>query len=383
MNLLFTSTTAGYVGGVEQHMVLVAQGLSERGHVCSVAYEHASGRDVAEFQTHFAHAYHLADHTLQEVAESLQVDCVYVHKWDHISQILTTFGSSIPIIRMFHDHDIYCPRRHKYLTFSRKICTWKAGIACYFDLAFLSRREGSIEWDPIAPKLLELRRNRKLDWCIVGSSYMKSELMRNGFSVDSILVLPPAVSNFPEPVKALPAQGSILFVGQLVRGKGVDILLRAFSSMQWDGRLDIVGTGNDFSYLQNLAAELGIASRVVFHGWKAHEQLARFYDEALVVAIPSRWPEPFGMVGLEAMQRERPVVATEVGGIPDWLVNGETGILVPVNDYVALGVALQRVVCDHEYARSLALAGRKRVEDIFSFSSYIDRFESLLEGICP
>lgn len=383
MTLLFVSTTAGYVGGVEQHMVLVAEGLAQRGHVCSVVYEHASGRDVAEFLSHFAHAYHLADHTLEEIADLLTVDCVYVHKWDHISQVLTTFGSSVPILRMFHDHDIYCPRRHKYLTFSRRICTWRAGIACYLDLAFLGRREGAIKLDPIAPKLLELRRNRKLNWCIVGSSYMKSELIRNGFSIDSILVLPPAVPDFSEPIEPLPAEGSMLFVGQLVRGKGVDVLLRAFSSMRWDGRLDIVGTGNDFSFLQGLATELGIASRVVFHGWKAHEQLVRFYDEALVVVIPSRWPEPFGMVGLEAMQRERPVVATAVGGIPDWLVDGETGILVPVNDHAALGAALELVVCDHGYARSLALAGRKRVENIFSFSSYIDRFESLLEDICP
>ena len=102
-----------------------------------------------------------------------------------------------PIVRMFHDHDIYCPRRHKYLTFSRHICTWKAGIACYADLAFLQRKQGAMTYSPHLPRNYgNCGAIGHWETIVVGSSYMRSELIRNGFPAKTIHVLAPAVSDF-------------------------------------------------------------------------------------------------------------------------------------------------------------------------------------------
>lgn len=382
MRVLFVSTTAGYIGGVEQHIELATKGLASRGHVCAFAYSVSNGVDVDGFLSCFDSSYNLESTSLAQVLEDFSPDCIYVHKWEHMEEIQAVVGTTLPIFRMFHDHDIYCPRRHKYLIGTRKICTWRAGIACYFDLAFLERRNGKIHITPIAPKLRELARNRSLDRCIVGSSYMRTELVRNGFPAHSIHVVPPTVSDFNKPLVPIGNTGNLLYVGQLVRGKGVDILLKAFALTKRTGRLDIVGSGNDDHYLRNLAKQLGIDGNVHFHGWVAHEDLPDYYDAATVVVVPSRWPEPFGMVGIEAMLRQRPVVGAAVGGIPDWLEDGGNGLLFPVNDHRKLAICLDRLTGDGEYAARLGIEGRNSVLENFSFTTFIDRLERLLgEGI--
>lgn len=134
--------------------------------------------------------------------------------------------------------------------------------------------------------------------------------------------------------------------------------------------LTIVGAGNDEEFLHSLSVELGIAQRVQFLGWVEHNQLGELYDEAMMVVVPSRWPEPFGMVGLEALLRQRPVIASEVGGgIPDWLEDGETGLLFPVNDEASLARAIDRLAEDSQLASELGRRGRENVLERFSFDA--------------
>ena len=381
MHILFINTTCGHVGGVEQNIALVASGLAVRGHTCSFAYLQATGKDPQAFAALFSSAWSLEEHTFPHILAVVRPDIVYIHKFDEIQPILDALGN-IPIVRMFHDHDIYCPRRHKYLTFSRHICAWKAGIACYADLAFLQRKEGAMTYSPIYPKLRELWRNRALETIVVGSTYMRSELIRNGFPSKTIHILAPTVSDFPQPPVALHAKDTVLFVGQLVRGKGVDTLVRAVALMRSKVMVHIVGKGNDELFLHDLTRQLDLAERVVFHGWVAHGDLAGFYDDVRIVAVPSRWPEPFGMVGVEAMLRRRPVVASRVGGIPDWLVDGETGISVPCNDPQALADALDTLVEDTTLAMRMGEAGRKRALDLFAYGRYMDKLERLFQERC-
>ncbi len=379
MHILFINTTFGYVGGVEQHIVLAADGLTKRGHRCSIAYLNPSGKELKEFSSHFSTVYPLAslswDHILKQASPSV----IYLHKWDAIEPILAAAGQNIPIIRYFHDHDIYCPRRHKYLSFTRRICTFKAGVACYFDLAFLEKKEGKVVHAPIQPKLQELKRNKALDCVVVGSSYMKNELIRNGFPSESIAIIPPSVADFDTMPTPPDHEGRLLYVGQLVRGKGVDTLLRALSLCTQNQTLSIIGAGNDEHYLQSLAKELNLQDRVRFPGWVGHHDLCRYYDDAEIVIVPSRWPEPFGMVGLEAMLRQRPVIACDVGGIGDWLQDGRNGLLVPVNDEHALAKAIDRLSMDISFAGKLGTEGRELVLSQFSFEAFITKLEHLLK----
>ncbi|MBW1903342.1 MAG: glycosyltransferase, partial [Deltaproteobacteria bacterium] len=90
--------------------------------------------------------------------------------------------------------------------------------------------------------------------------------------------------------------------------------------------------------------------------------------------------EPFGMIGLEAMHHGRPVVAFDVGGIPDWLDHMETGILVPEQDVGAFDKALQKILGKNRLAARLGKNGLRRVRDHYSFEGYLDRLEDCLKG---
>lgn len=381
MRILFINTTGGFFGGVEQSIILAAQGLRARGHHCAFVSVNRSGSDLKEFDENFSSIWNLKDITLEQVVKIDKPDVIYVHKFDHIDQVFEA-ANGIRIVRMFHDHDLYCPRRHKYYFHNHKICTRKAGLICYADLAFLEKGAGGLHFTSVSKKLKELRSNRKLNTCIAGSSYTKQELIRNGFKPVTIKILAPAVAPSALPLVPYPLKKTLLYVGQLIRGKGVDTLLHAYSLLQKkipeELSLHIVGTGNDASKLKALACELNVEKNTHFHGWVKHDEITGFYDKASLVVVPSRWPEPFGMIGLAAMQRKRPVAATNAGGISDWLADGVTGYLSPPDNPEKLAENIELLILDGEKSRIFGENGYKRAAELFSYDRNIQSLEHIL-----
>ena len=168
----------------------------------------------------------------------------------------------------------------------------------------------------------------------------------------------------------------------MIRGKGVDLLLHALAKMStgsWHATL--VGSGTHLNACRSLAEQLGIASRVSFSGHVQHERLEEYYARSRCVVVPSRWPEPFGMVGLEAMARARPVAAFAVGGIPDWLVHGETGLLVDEADVDGLARAMERLLDDAPAAEAMGVAGAAYVERHFRHEQCVSETMQALRAV--
>jgi glycosyltransferase involved in cell wall biosynthesis len=165
----------------------------------------------------------------------------------------------------------------------------------------------------------------------------------------------------------------VLFVGRLVREKGVDLLLDALATIAGDWTCTVVGDGMTAQKLQAHAKTLGIASRVRFAGWLNGEALAAEFDAASVVAVPSRWPEPFGIVGIEAMSRRRPVVAFRVGGIPEWLDDGVSGFAVEPLNVAVFAEKLQWIFAHPAEATAMGRAGRARVERDFDGRAHLSQ----------
>jgi glycosyltransferase involved in cell wall biosynthesis len=161
---------------------------------------------------------------------------------------------------------------------------------------------------------------------------------------------------------------TVLFVGRLVKRKGMDDLIEAFGALAPrfpPARLEIVGDGPERQGLEELASRLGLRDRVTFYGSLRGEALFRRYRECEVVAMPSRSMrddvEGFGTVFLEAGLASKPSVGTFSGGIPEAIVDGETGILVKEGDVRALAAALERLLGDRELGRRLGENARARV----------------------
>jgi glycosyltransferase involved in cell wall biosynthesis len=178
----------------------------------------------------------------------------------------------------------------------------------------------------------------------------------------------------------VPDDPLILCVAQLIKGKGVDLLLHALAKVSADYRAVIVGAGNLDDALKGLARSLGLADKVHFEGWASNETLGKFYSRAKIVAVPSRWAEPFGMIGLEAMNHGRPVVAFNVGGTSDWLAHERTGLLVPEQDVAAFARALERLLTDTDTAQRMGEEGLARAHKEYAFEDYLERLTQYLTG---
>ncbi|OWY60904.1 hypothetical protein B7486_66675 [cyanobacterium TDX16] len=167
----------------------------------------------------------------------------------------------------------------------------------------------------------------------------------------------------PTPV---PEGGGVLYAGRLTPEKGVDLLLDLWSSTEAPAvPLRLVGSGELEVKARSVA---GAHPAVEVLGPLPSEQVGSEIDRAAVVVVPSRWPDPLPTIAIEALAHGRPVVAADVGGLPE-IVDAEVGALVPPT-VAALSEGLARVLAD---APALGAAARLRYLDRFTEEAALDR----------
>lgn len=156
------------------------------------------------------------------------------------------------------------------------------------------------------------------------------------------------------------ADGSfrIVYVGRLMRAKGVDILLRSVAGLEFPFVLDIVGDGPARADLEQLAVELGIESCVCFHGWQPHASTTDFYLRSHVMVHPGRWPEPQGITVLEAAALGVPLIVSDVGG-PVWTLR-DAALRFRPEDHIELRKQITRLQSDPKLAAEMTIAGKER-----------------------
>jgi len=172
----------------------------------------------------------------------------------------------------------------------------------------------------------------------------------------------------------------VLGIGRLVRQKGFDVLIRAFAEAdipEWD--LLIAGEGPERAALEEVAADCGARNRVVFTGRAERPKAVALFKGCLVFILPSRH-EPFGIVNLEAMAAGKPVIATAVGGVPEVVGDGETGVLVPGEDVDAMAAAIRRLAGDAGLRDRLGAAGLQRVRQ-FTWPAIAEDYIQIYDAV--
>lgn len=387
MRILFVNEKMGWFGGVEQNIADTVAGLNERGVDCYLAYGERTNREPERYASLFKRAAPCkelggADVSLRAIVSEIAPDCVYLHKMPQYPG-RDAIGTSTRVVRMVHDHDLCCPRRHKYYAHNQHVCENPAGWRCWLDLAFVDRdrsRPMGVRFRNLFAHQAEMKSNRSIDRLLVGSRFMHDELVMNGFAPAQVGILPPVVRMKGSGPSEAAEAPHVLYVGQLIRGKGVDQLLESLARLRVPFRATIVGDGNARHGLEAQRDALGLNDRVEFTGWVPNHELGKFYGNARLLAVPARWPEPFGMIGLEAMHHARPVVGFRVGGIPDWLEHERNGLLVEPRDTAGYAAALELLLTDRALATRLGSEGLRRAETEFAFPRYLDRLIDHLGG---
>jgi glycogen(starch) synthase len=219
-------------------------------------------------------------------------------------------------------------------------------------------------------------------WVTASSEVIRGDLVRLAPDVEersSVIrhtveapAIEPAPLRFDRPL--------VLGLGRLVREKGFDVALTAFARVAHtrpSAHFMIAGDGPERPRLEKQAVELGLDGRIAFPGWISPLRVHELINTATVVVMPSRWREAFGIVALQAAQIGRPVVATCVGGLPEIVADGMTGLLVDNEDAAALGDAIGSLLADPALAVRMGEAARVRAFEQFGFEPQLDALDRL------
>lgn len=295
----------------------------------------------------------------------------WVHANDLIDPgLLDAIAATGRGILTVQDHRFFCPGRGK-LDARGRICKEPMGevcMGCFDDRGYADNL--------LALTTKRLEAVRRMHWITVLSGYMAEELQAVGVSSAPIRVIPPFADFDLDEVHSVPGAGRFhLLAGRLADHKGVRVALEAAGHLAGDVPLMVAGDGPLEEDVR--CAARANPRRVRFAGWADRQGIRLLLADACTLWLPSLWAEPFGIAGLEAQAAGVPVIATDTGGVRDWLVPDETGLLVPPADPRALARAADSLATDPDRARSLGLAARTLVRRRFDAAARIEELTVL------
>ncbi len=390
MRLLYVHERYGALGGAEANVLATATALHERGHALGLAHGAPTGRELPAWDAAFPERFPLdpddSGRSLEHAAAAFRPDAIFLHKLSDLGALTALAAGAAPVVRMVHDHDLYCIRGYKYNPLSRRICSRAASAFCVFPCGgTIARRPAGplpFTWVSFRAKQRELALNRRFTRLVVASEFMRAELIRNGFPAERIEIHAPVPRSAEDGfASTFDASNRLVYAGQIIRGKGVDVLLESLARVRVPFECLIVGEGSHRAYCEALSRRLGLEDRVRFTGFVPQAEIARFYRTASVAVMSSLWPEPFGATGLEAMRCGLPVVAFDAGGIREWLIDGWNGRLVPWMDRTRYAAAIESLLRDKTLAQQMGRKGRAWVGERFGFPQYIAGLEELFGRI--
>jgi len=388
VKILHVNYTFGVVGGTESYLYKLIPDLADRGHTSEVAAE----KDLTDGAAASFHALPgVAGYErrldlrhgrrFRAIVHTVDPDLIHIHNTLNAG-VVKLAAKLRPSIRYVHDHTMFCPGLNKEFA-DGSLCNRSMGPYClekYHRGGCFCFRHST---EKVAAKFLKIHNrllsvHRDLKRLMVASKYMKEELERVGVATDRITINP-YYTAVPEPGDIQESDPPLILA--LCRmehpDKGLLPLLDALARIEVPFKARLVGTGKHLDMIRDHARSLGLADRVEFPGFVEHAEALDLMRHARVIAFPSMWNEPFGIVGLEAMARGKPVVAFDVGGVREWLDPDRTGILVPRGDVEGLASALTEMVENPARAGDLGRAGPDRVREQFVKQRHLD----ILEGV--
>lgn len=366
MRILAATIHRSIVGGVETYLAELLPALQAAGHELALLHENPLivGRDQVDGAIPNLPAWCARDieaAVLLKQIEDWQPSIVYSHGLES-PELEQALLEHFPVVLYAHNYHGTCISGTKRLGFPwPQPCDRIFGPLCL--LHHLPQRCGGLSPVTMVRHYQQQQHRHQLlphyRAVLVASTHMQREYLRHGVPTERahwVPLFPPGSTPLKAPPEPRPCSRTVLMIGRLTDLKGGQLLLRAVHYASWklEGlKLIVAGEGPELGPMKSLASRLGIHAE--FFGWVDPIQRNRLLREADVLAVPSTWPEPFGLVGIEAGCVGLPAVAFGVGGIVDWLKPGISGELAAGTIPTAhtLGNALVRALENPEHLTRL------------------------------
>ncbi len=391
-----------FLGGVEQHVRSLSTALVDRGYEVAVATLRQG--DLPEFSVdHGVRIYRLRGSAqraerlfassgrpwapplpdpeltlgLRRVIEEERPEIVHGHDWMSRSFLPLKGWSGARFIVSLHYYTLSCAKKN--LLYNNAPCSGPAPlkcIGCSIDHYGAAKGVATVSGAALGAAL----DHQAVDMFV---SVSTATATGNGLDLDdprSIIIpnfLPPkrgvSVDDISDYVAQLPEGEFLMYVGDLRGAKGLNVLLDAYARFSDAPPLVLIGKvwpETPATFPDNV---------IVLKDWP-NEAVMEAWRRARIAVVPSVWPEPFGIVVIEAMTSGCPVVASRIGGIPDIVVDEETGLLVPPADPAALHHAIDHLINQPELMDRMGRAGRERAR-LFESDSVVPQIEQLYDSV--
>jgi glycosyltransferase involved in cell wall biosynthesis len=403
--LLLTQFIPPTVGGTERHVWTLASALAARAHEVTLLSFATGPEEPAESESEGVRIVRvrtaasrlpllysdptrpfalpipdpLVSRAIRDELSRGRFDVVHAHNWIINSALAPAARARVPLIMTLHDYSHVCAIV-RFMEHGVRTCSGPSLGRC---LSCASSHYGPVRGPiTVAANAWSARRraDRVAHVAAVSSAVASAVTVHDQsgwFSGASLHA--EVIPNFiPDEIvlDEVPPTGPeapLLYAGALNTDKGVPTLLEAYRLLDNPPPLVLAGRAEPGSTWR-------IPDGVQMVGALPHDELLNLFRSARAVVVPSVWSEPFGIVVLEAMAAGRPVVAAASGGIPEVVVDGVTGLLVPPGDASALAHAISSLLSDPQAAQVLGTAGRNRARE-FTVSVVVERIERMYAGV--
>lgn len=394
-------------GGSERYIFELSRMLTDRGHEIIPFATEDPANEPSRYSTLFVSPVELSDpyrmplwkrigtakrilHSRESasriaiLSDLSEPDVAHLHNiYHHLSPSILKplVERGIGVVMTIHDYKLLCPA----------LCYYNDGQVCEkcHPLHYASCVSGRcVQGSRAASALCALEMfvhdatkayTGRIDRFIAPSRFVAGKLLERGLPSEQVAVIP----NFVDPERWTPGEdgdGSyVLFSGRLSHEKGVETLVRAMAGLP-EIPLKIVGSGMLETSARQLARELG-ATNIEFTGFKSEKEVRRLVQESRFICTPSEWYENAPMSVLEAFACGKPAVASRIGGIPEMVREGETGLLAEAGDAGDLRDAISRLWEQPELVREMGGNARTLVETDYSPAIHYDKIISTYQQV--
>ena len=379
-------------GGVETYMLAMLPMLRERGLEPTVVFESGDsnsfpgsiqldGLGSARFSTEGT-----VEKGLREVLAREKPDIIHIHNVQNVGIYKASLDYGSTIITA-HDFRTVCPASMFFYRKTQEICSRKRGLGCFVT----TLKKSCVTLRPQYASYYFHRtgwmtkKSKQLSRVIAPSSGAKERLVKSGFESEQISVLPyfcPVEPvEHPRPIPEIP---TITFIGRIAPNKGQEYFLQALGMLPEYVHGMMVGSIDDdiergiFEYAEQKGCK---RERLKIHRWASKEGIKKILDSTTVFIFPSLWSETLGIVGLEAMARGVPVVASDVGGVREWLYDRRNGILVEPKSPEQIRDAVMELISSKEKLLDIGHTCINTIQNKFLPDQHIEELIRIYEHV--